>query len=370
MTRCASASSSVPSSAASLPVPASPASNGRSKSRPMHAAIASSAQQGADSRLSRWPITARMPLGTVSTSAAAARGSSPACPWRMKRSVSTRNSGLPSVRRWIAATTAAGGVTALAAATRRSVSSKLRPCSGRRLNCRVFSSSARVAASGCWRDNPASRQEPSSSMRHSPMSCAMKASRRSDDASAQCRLSRISSSGRSVATWRQTCATAANSRKRAWSPSPMAGTAVPEGSRLASSGAISTAAAASRPSSAGKRSSRQARRQACIARVHGRNGGAPGSSRQRPHNANMPRRRASVATSCARRVLPMPASPLSTTTRPRPASAPPSASCNNCSSLRRPTNGSVAGAAAAPAIGGAPQAGHGASAPRRTRPQR
>ena len=71
----------------------------------------------------------------------------------------------------------------------------------------------------------------------------------------------------------------------------------------------------------------------------GHSGGAPSSCEQRPTSTQCPRSRASSASSPANRLLPMPASPVSTANAGRPASAAASATRSAASSASRPTIG-------------------------------
>jgi hypothetical protein len=75
--------------------------------------------------------------------------------------------------------------------------------------------------------------------------------------------------------------------------------------------------------------------------TQGQNAGAPSPSQQRPQKVRAPRVVAAAASSSARRVFPIPGSPASSTTRPRPARPASRSASRAASSPLRPTNGAA-----------------------------
>ncbi len=73
--------------------------------------------------------------------------------------------------------------------------------------------------------------------------------------------------------------------------------------------------------------------------IHGQYAGAPPCSQQRPGATCQPSAAASRVSSCIKRVLPMPGSPLSRNRAPRPAVASASPLRSSWSSASRPTKG-------------------------------
>ena len=131
-----------------------------SKVRPMHAAVASSRPADGDKRFRRLPMTSRTPVGifsSICTSLLVEPTGSATRPSINRRSVSSRNSGWPSVRAWMALAKLALAAPPLAAAMNSSVSRPLRPASSMRWKTGDRDSSPSVSNNGCWRDSSVSR---------------------------------------------------------------------------------------------------------------------------------------------------------------------------------------------------------------------
>ena len=204
---------------------------------------------------------------------------------------------------------------------------------------------------------------------------ARNSSRRSDDASAQCRLSNTSNSGAAAAARFQKLATASNRRNRACAASIIGGAGSQPGTRSRISGTISASAAASRAATRCTVSLSAPASQACTICCHGQYAGAPGSSLQRPQNTVMPRASACSARRSAVCVLPMPGSPASAAVPPAAARARVSKASRTASSRWRPTKRSLSGGssattAAASASSGAPQRSQNLASARQWRVQR
>lgn len=159
-----------------------------------------------------------------------------------------------------------------------------------------------------------------------------------DGISAQCKSSRISSSGRWAAAVRKKPVTLSNNRKRAASGSTSGGVGR-SGRRSRIAGTIWAMSAAPAPISVPS-----SRRSGCRRAPPGpraQKAEAPSPSQQRPHSTRAPCAVAWAANSSASRVLPMPGSPATSTTPPRPAAALSRSAVSAASSASRPTNGVV-----------------------------
>ena len=99
----------------------------------------------------------------------------------------------------------------------------------------------------------------------------------------------------------------------------------------------------------GRRAMQRQRPEGCTASMTGRNDVVPPYISQRPTSTRMPDEVARSRNSCSRRLLPAPASPMGTVTRPMPPVAEVQCSASNARSRWRPTNG-VSPESAAPSI--------------------
>jgi hypothetical protein len=183
-----------------------------------------------------------------------------------------------------------------------------------------------------------SRQIATISSRAPRSSRARNCSSTTEGSSAACRSSRISSIGCADAARLNRPAMASNREKRAASDSWVrAAGVVVVPTRSARPGTSWATWAAPVPSQAVRvcwsRSSARAR----IIWRHGQKGGAPPPSQQEPHNTRVPCLMACVATCSASQVLPIPGSPTTRTSRPRPPTASSRPASSSATSRSRPT---------------------------------
>ena len=205
--------------------------------------MASTRPACSDRRPTRAAMTSRTPSGTPGSAARAPPSRSSSSRWRT--SCLTKN-GLPPVSAWIAETVPGAASPPISCATSRS-SMPSRRSRGR---TPPRSSSASSSGSGWPGCSSESRNVPTASTAPSPGSRARCRASSSEDRSAQCMSSTISSTGLSAASRRTTVTTAPNIWRRRVSGSPTGGRPARSGRRswisgssLASSGAPLTSSA-------------------------------------------------------------------------------------------------------------------------------
>jgi len=215
-------------------------------------------------------------------------------------------------------------------------SSSPRPLRSTRRPKRV--SSPNTASTSGPRRGPASWCVVMTSTRISLSARARKASSSSDGRSAVCRSSSRTTSGSRAAVVRRKTVTASKSAKRACSDSrsPASG----RSRRSRSSGASWATHRAPAPSSARKASSSRSAASARTICTHGQNAGAPPPSQPRAQATRWPSAAARSPSAVAKRVLPMPGSPVSSTRPPWPADVSSSVASRSASSRARPRRGS------------------------------
>jgi hypothetical protein len=143
-----------------------------------------------------------------------------------------------------------------------------------------------------------------------------KSSSWTDGRSAHCRSSRITASGRSSAATSRAELSSSNSWNRAAAGGASAGGGV--AAAPGSSGSSRASDGASAPCRSRRPSRAASDRSTC---TQGQYAGPPSPCQPQPHTASTPRRSASAAARAATVVLPMPASPVSRTSPPWPATA-------------------------------------------------
>ena len=161
-----------------------------------------------------------------------------------------------------------------------------------------------------------------------------RATRSSVDRSAQCRSSMTNMSGRSAASRWITPTTSSSRRAVPPSPSGVVCSAL-SGSSSGSTCASSERAGPMKASSSSGDVSRMSERNTCASGPNGRP--SPPISMQLPARTLAPASLARSAASSTRRVLPTPASPLTSTTAGSPATAASSAAIERSTSASRPT---------------------------------
>ena len=174
--------------------------------------------------------------------------------------------------------------------------------------------------------------------------------------SAQCRSSSTSSSRCPLAAWSSSRTTASKSWWRSRSCS-LRREAVADASAGPSSG--TRLASVSAPASGSRTSSVRPGRFAAYSRSASTNGwyGVTLSSSLRPCRTTAPSSCTAVANRATRRVLPMPGSPVHTTSPPSLREASSQRACNRRSAAARPTNGACSARARAPGSGTLPKVG-------------
>ncbi len=202
--------------------------------------------------------------------------------------------GFPPLRRWSSARYSRLGSAATIRRTRAEVASRSRPDNGKR---RTPAMLPRIPESSLDVIRTSSRWPATIPARNS--------SRSSEPGSAQCASSKITSSARARVVASITSATAANNSGRDANRPGSSSSAVPR--RLFST---------------------------C---VHGQYDGMS-ADEQRPHATPNRSSRAIASTASLRLVFPMPASPVMSATRPRPASASSTSSASAVSSGSRPSS--------------------------------
>ena len=271
----------------------------------------------ASSRISRVPAGSRSSRVRSTSPTDGGTGAESRCrSWAptIQRDSSTTKNGLPPVRSWTVDASDRSPGEPSCAVSRVATSSSPRPVSRRMV---VLGSRARRA-----------RQSVTASGSSSPTVRAVTTSR--TGARGRCRASRPSSCTDVVSAPCRSSRTTSTGCAGPRSP--------PAGSRRSWKRRNRAASASSSP--AGLSSCWPSCSSAC---VHGHRAGAPASSAQRLQATDQPAARAASAAASASRVLPIPASPSTTTTAARPALTCPATACRWASSVRRPTSPSVTG---------------------------
>ena len=270
------------------------------------------------------------------------RGSGPVPPRRSTPTSSSTKNGFPPERAWIRSTCASSATDPRIVATWRPTSARSSRSRSSRLVRGSRSSAASQVETGSPWASPSVRTVSTSSRRSRSRLRARKVTRSRVPRSTQCRSSKTRTVG--VSAPRSPSRPRTSPNRLAWARPDRASEASPRVPSAA--GAIGPMPGSKRPisSRAGPstdaiRSGGRSRRKARNASVNGAYG-RPSSarSRQPPTSTRMPSPRARTANSSMSRVLPIPASPATTTIPGSPSAARASAARRAPSSGSRPTS--------------------------------